>query len=158
MYVIKIIHISYILTKEHTEFIRYVKYHSSLVFFFITYKMATKQMNIKNRTYYYYNDLINITNFEASNLKLDNKTSLGLHIYYIGYVDRKPEWNVNSVNPLYLIINRIDVFAEDKSNSKYLNISDTGRNSEMLKNKIKYLMELNIIPKKWHIFSTSSFR
>ena len=30
--------------------------------------MATKQLNIKNKTYYLYNDLINIVNFEASNL------------------------------------------------------------------------------------------
>ena len=35
--------------------------------------MAIKQLNIKNRTYYFYNDSINITNFEASNLKLDEK-------------------------------------------------------------------------------------
>ena len=61
------------------------KYHSSRVF--INYKMTTKQLNIKIRTYYFYNDLINIVNFEASNLKLDRKTSMGLDIYYIGYVD-----------------------------------------------------------------------
>ena len=55
--------------------------------------MTTKQLNIKNRTYYNYNDLINIiTNFEANNLKLDKKTSMGLDIYYIGYVDKKREW------------------------------------------------------------------
>ena len=94
--------------------------------------MTTKQMNIKNRTYYFYNDLINITNFEASNLKLDKKTSLGLDIYYIGYVDKKPEWNVNSVNPLYLMIDRIDGFVKEKNGSKYLNISDTDRNNEVL--------------------------
>ena len=70
------------------------------------YKMATRQLNIKNRSFHFYNDLINILNFEANNLKLDKKTSLGLDIYYIGYVDRKPEWQVNSVNPLYLMINR----------------------------------------------------
>ena len=35
--------------------------------------MTTKQLNIKNRTCYFYNDLINITNFEASNLKLDKR-------------------------------------------------------------------------------------
>ena len=28
-------------------------------------------------------------------------------IYYIGYITKKPQWNVNSVNPLYLLINRI---------------------------------------------------
>ena len=70
--------------------------------------MTTKQLNIRNRTYYFYNDLINIVNFEASNLKLDKKTATGLDIYYIGYVDKKPDRNVNSANPLYLMISRID--------------------------------------------------
>ena len=42
--------------------------------YFKFYKMTTKQLNNKNRTYYFYNDLINIVCFEASNLKLDNKT------------------------------------------------------------------------------------
>ena len=105
------------------------------------YKMTTKQLNIKNRTYYFYNDLINIANFEVSNLKLDKKTSSGLDIYYIGYADKKPEWNVNSVNPLYLMINRIDGFFEEKNGVKYLNIADTVRNNE-------YLMISNTISKK----------
>ena len=35
--------------------------------------MTTEQLNIKNRSYYFYNDLINVFNFEASNLKIDKK-------------------------------------------------------------------------------------
>ena len=35
--------------------------------------MITKQIDIKNRTYYFYNDLINIKNFDPSMLKLDKK-------------------------------------------------------------------------------------
>ena len=35
--------------------------------------MAVKQLNIKNRIYYFYNDLINALNFEPNNLKLDKK-------------------------------------------------------------------------------------
>ena len=35
--------------------------------------MVTKQLNIKNRTYYFYNDLININDFDARLLKLDKK-------------------------------------------------------------------------------------
>ena len=58
---------------------------------------------------------------------------MGFYIYYIGYFNKKPEWNVNSVNPLYLMINRIDVFIEEKNGVKCLNISDTGKNSEILK-------------------------
>ena len=37
--------------------------------------MTTKQIDIKNRTYYFYNDLINIKNFDPSILKLDKKNS-----------------------------------------------------------------------------------
>ena len=35
--------------------------------------MTTRQMNTKNRTYYFYNDLINIKDFDVKNLKLDKK-------------------------------------------------------------------------------------
>ena len=106
--------------------------------------MATKQLNIKNKTYCFYNDLINIANFEVSNLKLDRETPMGLDIYYIGYVDKKPDWNVNSVNPLYLLINKIDGFIEEKNGNKYLNIAVTVKNNEILKkynqgfNRTKY--------------------
>ena len=95
--------------------------------------VTTKQMNIKNRTYYFYNNLINIKHFDGRLLKLDKKTSMGLGIYYIGYVRKKSEYKINSVNPLYLMINRIDVFIEEKNGDKYLNIASTDRNSEVLK-------------------------
>ena len=35
--------------------------------------MTTKQLDIKNRSYYFYNDLINLPNFSMNNLKLDKK-------------------------------------------------------------------------------------
>ena len=51
--------------------------------------MAVKELNIKNRTCYFYNDLINALNFESNNLKLDkNKTWKDIDIHYIGYVDK----------------------------------------------------------------------
>ena len=46
---------------------------------------------------------------------------------------KKPEWNVNSVNSLYLMINRIFGFIEEKNGDKYLNIASVDRNSELLK-------------------------
>ena len=46
---------------------------------------------------------------------------------------KKPEWNVNSVSPLYLISNRIDGFIEEKEGDKYLKIALTDRNSEVLR-------------------------
>ena len=40
--------------------------------------VITKQMNIKNRTSYLYNDLINIADFDKRLLKLDKKHQWGL--------------------------------------------------------------------------------
>ena len=50
---------------------------------------ATKQMNIKDRTYYFYNDLIKFFDFDPNMLKLDKKTFKGINIYYIGYVTKR---------------------------------------------------------------------
>ena len=44
-----------------------------------------KQINIKNRTYYFYNDLINIKNFEQNLLKIERKSYKKIDIYNIGY-------------------------------------------------------------------------
>ena len=63
--------------------------------------MAIRQLNIQDITCYFYNDLINIKNFNSNNLKLDKKSVLGNDVYYIGYITKKPQWNFNSVNPLY---------------------------------------------------------
>ena len=69
--------------------------------------MAIRQLNIEGRRYYFYNDLINIKNFTINNLKLYKKGVLGNDVYYIGYITKNPQWNVNSVNPLYLMMNTI---------------------------------------------------
>ena len=45
-----------------------------------------KQINIKNRTYYFYNDQINLKDFDASLLKVDKKDYKEIDIYYIGYM------------------------------------------------------------------------
>ena len=95
--------------------------------------VVTKQLNIKNRTYY----LINIKDFDPRLLKIDKKESMNLGNYYVGYLDKKPQWNVNRANPLYLMINRIDGFIEEKDGDKYLNIVHTERNGEVLKKILK---------------------
>ena len=51
--------------------------------------MVIRQVNIEGRTYYFYNGLINIKNFNSNNLKLDKKGVLGNDVYYIGYITKK---------------------------------------------------------------------
>ena len=48
-----------------------------------------KQINIKNRTYYFYNDIIDLENFNSSLLKLDKKSYKDIRIYNIGYITIK---------------------------------------------------------------------
>ena len=48
-----------------------------------------KQIDIKNRTYYFYNHQINLKNFDASLLKVDKKDYKEIDIYYIGSVTVK---------------------------------------------------------------------
>ena len=81
--------------------------------------MAIRQLNIKSKTYYFYNDLINIKNFNNNKLKLDKKVVLGNDVYYIGYITKKPQWHVFSVNPLYLMINKIKGHFEEVDGDKY---------------------------------------
>ena len=53
-------------------------------------------------------------NFDAKNLKLDKKSVMHINIYYIVYVTKKPGYNINSVNPLYLFISELDGFIDEK--------------------------------------------
>ena len=94
--------------------------------------MVTKQLNIKNRNYFY-NGLINIKNFDPKLLKLGKRSSMDISIYYNGYVTKKAEYNIDSVNPFYLLIGEIDGFIEEENGSKYLNIALTDSNNEVLK-------------------------
>ena len=45
-----------------------------------------KQINIKNRTYYFFNDMINIKDFDSSLLKIDKKSYKNVGIYNTGYI------------------------------------------------------------------------
>ena len=95
-----------------------------------------KQIEIKNWTYYFYNDIINIEEFDSNLLKIDKKSYKDIDIYYIGYITIKKIGdceNIYSVNPLYLIIGKVDGHIEEKNGSKYLVFDSTDENKEVLK-------------------------
>ena len=95
-----------------------------------------KQINIKNRTYYFYNDQINVKDFDASLLKVDKKDYIKIDIYYIGYKTFQEIANynnINSVNPLYLMINEMVGHFEEKNENKYLVLDDVDENKEVSK-------------------------
>ena len=98
-----------------------------------------KEVNFKNRTYYFYNDMINIKNFEPSLLNIDKKSFKDVGIYNIGYITIKKTddcKNIYSVNPLYLLIDHASGYIEEKGVNKYLVFDSTDENKELLKNTI----------------------
>ena len=95
-----------------------------------------KQINVKNRTYYFYNDIIDLKDFEPNLLKIDKKHYKGINIYYIGYITIKKidEYEtISSVNPLYLRIIHASGYNEEKSGNKYLIFDSVDENKEVLK-------------------------
>ena len=97
---------------------------------------SIKEINIKERTYYFYNDIIDIETFDSKNLKLDKKTYKDLDIFNIGYVTIKKIadcYDVNSVNPLYLRIDNASGYIKEDWTHKYLIFDSTDKNKELLK-------------------------
>ena len=77
-----------------------------------------KQINIKNRTFYFYIDQINLKDFVARLLKIDKKNYKEIDIYHIGYVTVKKIANcnkINSLNALYLMIHQMIAHFEEKN-------------------------------------------
>ena len=67
--------------------------------------------------------MINIKNFEPNLLKIDRKSYKAIGIYNIGYITIKKIGdyeNIYSVNPLYLRVNHVIGYVEEKTENKYL--------------------------------------
>ena len=113
---------------------------------------VVKQINIKNRTYYFHNDMINIKNFGRNLLKIDRKSFKHIGIYNTGYItinkidDCK---KIYSVSSLYLLVNHANGYIEEKGLKKYLIFDSTdSTNKELLKNTIMFGMELGAKSRK----------
>ena len=65
-----------------------------------------EEINIKNRTYYFFDNMINIKDFDPSLLKIYKKPYKNIGIYYIGYITMKDfdYLKINSVNPLISLL------------------------------------------------------
>ena len=88
----------------------------------------TKQINIKDRKYYSFNDIINIKGFDISLIKIDKKSYKNIGIYHIGYITIKIiTENINSINPLYLMIGEVDGYIEEINGNKYLTFASTDK-------------------------------
>ena len=95
-----------------------------------------KQINIKNPTYFFYNSMNDIENFDPISLKIDKKSNKNIGIYNIRYITIKTISdceNIYSVNPLYLIINHVNGYIEEKVANKCLIFDSKDEIKELLK-------------------------
>ena len=92
---------------------------------------SVKEINIKNGSYYFFDDMINIENFDSSLLKIDKESYKNMDIYYIGYVTMKDSdyVKIKSVNHFYLIIGEVDGCIEESSGNKYLTLVSADKNN-----------------------------
>ena len=101
--------------------------------------MTVKSIHIKNHSYYFFNDMINLKIFYSNLLKLGKNSYKNIGIYCTGYITTKRTddyESIYSVNPLYLIIHRANlVFSSTNEKEKVL------AKYEELWNKIKYLIK-----------------
>ena len=85
-------------------------------------------LNIKNKTYYFFNETINIKDFQSNLWAIDKKPYKDFDIYYVGYITIKKIGacnNIRSVNPLYLIFNSATGYSKEENDEKYLILDST---------------------------------
>ena len=96
---------------------------------------CVKEINVKNCTYCFFDDMINIKNFDPNWIKIDKKSYKYIIIYFIGYITIKnlSYVKINSINPLYIIINEINGYIEESNGNKYSPLVSTDKNKDILK-------------------------
>ena len=94
-----------------------------------------KDISIKNDTYCFFDDVINIKNVDPNNIKINEKSYKNILIYYIGYVTIKDSKyvKINSVNPLYLIFSKVNGYFEEIIKNKYLMLVPTNESKGIIK-------------------------
>ena len=107
-----------------------------------------KQINIKNRTYYFYNDRIDLKDFDAKLIQIDKKDYKEIDTYYIDFVTVKKIANcnnINSVNLVYLMIDEMTGNLEEKNENKYLVLDDVDESKDVPKKFGKVLKKIETI-------------
>ena len=130
--------------------------------------MDINLLETKTKTNYNWHDIVYINDFDANSLEIVKRESrIGVNIYHIGYV-LDPDYDYNTINPLYFVINRLIGYIEkiEGSSDKYLvvakNVRNKNKNSVLdtiwgsTENKIKDIINPNIKIKDFHKFRFNS--
>ena len=105
--------------------------------------MDIKSLEIKTKTNYNWDDIVYFNDFDVNSLEIIKRESrIGANIYYIGYV-LEPNYDYNTINLLYFVINRLIGYIEEieGSSDKYLVVTKSIYN----KNIIGHLLKMKLI-------------
>ena len=74
-----------------------------------------KVIDIEKQTYYFFNGIINMKNFDPNNIKIDRMSYKNILTYYIGYVTIKDlkYVKITSLSPLYLIVSKVNEYFQE---------------------------------------------
>ena len=94
-----------------------------------------KDVDIKNHIYYFFDDIINIKNFDPNKIKIDEKSYKDILIYCIGYVTIKDSkyLKIKSVHTLYLIIKKVNGYFEEINKNKYLTVVPSNESKKIIR-------------------------
>ena len=103
-----------------------------------------KELNIKNQTYYFFNNMINIKKFHSNLLKIDKKPYKDVHIYYIGYITIKKKLVIMRIFiALIPCIHSATGYFKEKNGEKYLIISVTEEYEEVFTGILSEIKTIN---------------
>ena len=92
-----------------------------------------KDINIKNRTYYFFNDIIKIETFDPNDIKIDEKSwKKKFFVYYTEYVTIKEYVKRYNVNSLYLNFRHVNGYFEEINGNKFLMLVPTNKRKEKI--------------------------
>ena len=92
--------------------------------------MCVTDISIRNHTNFFFDDITSIKDSDPNNIKRDGKSYKNILIYYIAYLAIKNLKYVkfNSVNPLHLLLNKVNGYFEEINENKYLTLVPTNEN------------------------------
>ena len=125
--------------------------------------MVVESLKIKRKSNYFWDDMVSLNDFDVKLVKVVKQESqIGVDIYYIGYVLEYDD-DINSINPLYLIVRHLFGRVEkiqgssdryllvDESNKEVINVFDKlwkfikDEINRLIQKMIKLLLVMQII-------------
>ena len=88
----------------------------------------------------WYNQCKKKKKIDPNNIKIDENSYIDILLFHIAYVTIKDlkYVKINSVNPLYLIFNKVNGYFEEINGNKYLTLAPTNETKEKRKNMKNY--------------------